>query len=62
MSQFLKRGIIIAHDLVATALAFGGCLILRYQFWQLAPMADEIVWIMPFFVALAAVVYRVFPL
>ncbi len=62
LSQVFKRGIIIAHDLVATALSFGGCLILRYQFWQLAPMADEIVWVMPFFVAVAALVYRVFPL
>jgi len=62
VSQFLKRGIIMAHDLVATALAFGGCLILRYQFWQLAPMSDEIVWIMPFFVLVAAVIYRLFPL
>ncbi len=53
ISQTLKRGIIIAHDLVATALAFGGCLILRYQFWQLAPMLDEIVRIMPCFVLVA---------
>ena len=62
LSQLIKRGIIIAHDLVATALAFGGCLILRYQFWQLAPMMDEIVWLMPGFVAVAALVYRMFPL
>lgn len=25
-------------------------------------MADEVIWIMPFFVAAAAIVYRVFPL
>ena len=62
ISQTLKRGIIIAHDLVATALAFGGCLILRYQFWQLAPMLDEIVRIMPCFVLVAGIVYRIFPL
>ena len=62
LSQLIKRGIIIAHDLVATAFAFGGCLILRYQFWQLAPMMDEVVWLMPVFVGIAAIVYRVFPL
>ncbi len=62
ISQTFKRVIIIAHDLVATALALGGCLILRYQFWQLSPRAGEIIAIIPVFVLIAAGVYRIFPL
>ena len=62
ISQTFKRGIIIAHDLVATALALGGSLILRYQFWQLSPQFGEIIAVLPVFVLVAAVVYRIFPL
>ncbi len=61
-SQTFKRGVIIAHDLVAAALAVSGSLILRYQFWQLSPQFDEIVVVVPCFVALAAIMFRVFPL
>ncbi len=60
-SQTFKRGI-IAHDLVATALAIGGSLILRYQFWQLSPRFGEIIIVIPVFVVIAAVVYRIFRL
>ena len=62
ISQTLKRATIIAHDLVATALAIGGSLILRYQFWQLSPRFSEIIVIIPIFVLIAAVVYRIFRL
>ena len=62
VSQTFKRGIIIAHDLIATALAVGGSLILRYQFWQLSPRTGEIIVVIPATVVIAAVVYRIFPL
>ncbi len=61
-SQTFKRGVIIAHDLVAAALAVSGSLMLRYQFWQLSPQFGEIIVVVPTFVAFAAIIFRVFPL
>ncbi len=62
VSNGFKRATIIVHDLVATALALAGSLFLRYHLYEIGPLGGEIAWVLPFFVVLAAIVYRIFPL
>ena len=62
VSNGFKRATIIVHDLVATALALAGSLFLRYHMYEIGPLGGEIAWILPVFVVLAAVIYRIFPL
>lgn len=57
-----KRSAIVSHDLLATALALVGSLFLRFHTVELAGRLNEIVWVVPIFVALAGVIYRIFPL
>ena len=62
VSNGFKRATIITHDLVATALALIGSLFLRYHMYELSDQAYEVAWMVPTFVAVAAVIYRIFPL
>ena len=62
VSNGFKRATIIVHDLVATALALAGSLFLRYHMYEIGAEAGEIAWMLPTFVAIAGIVYRVFPL
>ncbi len=62
ISNGFKRATIILHDLVATALALAGCLFLRYHMYEIGSRWTDIAWILPSFVVLAAIVFRIFPL
>lgn len=62
ISSNVKRSAIILHDLLATALALAGSLFLRFHTADLAERTGEIAWIIPIFVVLAGITYRIFPL
>ena len=60
VAQATKRGTIIAHDLVATALALFGSLFLRYHMSDLQQRAGEVVRIVPVFIIISGFLYRYF--
>ena len=60
VSQRVKRFTIIAHDLLATALALLGSLFLRYHMENLQTRSDEVLRVVPVFVIIAALIYRYF--
>ena len=57
-----KRVTIIAHDLIATALALLGSLFLRYHMDDLQVRSGEILHVVPVFIVLAGFIYQFFSL
>lgn len=61
-SRAVKRGVIVAHDLTATALALLGSLFLRDNLSDLQSRFDDILRIVPLLVLISGFVYKFFNL